>query len=435
MIVDPTTIGAIGIIVMVVLMALRVPIGVSMGVVGFLGFAYMNGWSAALSLLGLVPYSTVSTFTLTVVPLFVLMGYFASMAGLSEELYETANHWFGHFRGGLAMATVVACGGFAAICGSSLATAATMGSIALPEMRRVGYDPKFATGCVAAGGTLGILIPPSVIFLIYGFLTEQSIGKLFLAGIAPGVVLVVLFILTIAVVTWVRPSLGPPVVRTPFLERLAALRRVWGVAALFLLVIGGMYVGVFTATEAAAGGAFGAFAFAVARRKLTWTAFTTALVSTATTTAMIFAILIGAIILGYFMAVTKVPMALAAFFSGLPVSATLVMICIIVTYVILGGLMDSLAMVLLTVPIFFPVIQALGFDPIWFGVMLVILVEVGLITPPVGMNVFVISGMSKDVSIQGVFLGTAPFLVAMGILLTLLMLFPDLALFIPRTMR
>jgi C4-dicarboxylate transporter DctM subunit len=432
---NPTAIGAIGIVVMVVLMAVRVPIGVSMGAVGFLGFAYMNGWSPALSMLGLVPYSTVSSFTLTVVPLFVLMGYFASLAGLSQELYDTANRWFGHFRGGLAMATVVACGGFAAICGSSLATAATMGSIALPEMRRVGYDPKFATGCVAAGGTLGILIPPSVIFLIYGFLTEQSIGKLFLAGIAPGIVLVLLFIFTISVITWIKPSLGPPVVRTPFLERLAALRRVWGVAALFLLVIGGMYVGVFTATEAAAVGAFGAFLFAAARQKLTWRSFVVALVNTATTTAMIFAILIGAILLGYFMAVTKVPMALAAFFSGLPVSATLVMIFIIITYVILGGLMDSLAMVLLTVPIFFPVIQALGFDPIWFGVMLVILVEVGLITPPVGMNVFVISGMSKEVSIQDVFLGTAPFLVAMAILLALLMVFPDLALFIPRTMR
>jgi C4-dicarboxylate transporter DctM subunit len=432
---SPTLLGALGIAVMLFLMTLRVPIGVSMGVVGFFGFASLNGWDAALAMLGLVPYGTAATFTFTVLPLFVLMGHFATMAGLSEELYTTANQWFGHFRGGLAMATVVACGGFAAICGSSLATAATMGAIALPEMRRVGYNPKLATGCVAAGGTLGILIPPSVMFLIYGFLTEQSIGKLFLAGIAPGIVLVGLFVLTIAVVTWINPSLGPPVVRTPLNERLSALRRVWAVVALFLLVIGGMYLGVFTATEAAAVGAFGAFLFAVARRKVTWRSLRAALVATASTTAMILAILVGAIILGYFMAITKVPMALAAFFSGLPVSATLVMICIIVTYVILGGLMDSLAMVLLTVPIFFPVIQALGYDPIWFGVMLVILVEVGLITPPIGMNVFLIAGMSKDVSIQGVFLGTSPFLVAMAVLLVLLMLFPDLALFIPRTMK
>jgi C4-dicarboxylate transporter DctM subunit len=432
---SPTLLGALGIAVMLSLMTLRVPIGVSMGVVGFFGFAYLNGWDAALAMLGLVPYGTAATFTFTVLPLFVLMGHFATMAGLSEELYATANQWFGHFRGGLAMATVVACGGFAAICGSSLATAATMGAIALPEMRRVGYNPKLATGCVAAGGTLGILIPPSVMFLIYGFLTEQSIGKLFLAGIAPGIVLVGLFVLTIAVVTWINPSLGPPVVRTPLNARLSALRRVWAVVALFLLVIGGMYLGVFTATEAAAVGAFGAFLFAVARRKVTWLSLRAALVATASTTAMILAILVGAIILGYFMAITKVPMALAAFFSGLPVSATLVMICIIVTYVILGGLMDSLAMVLLTVPIFFPVIQALGYDPIWFGVMLVILVEVGLITPPIGMNVFLIAGMSKDVSIQGVFLGTSPFLVAMAVLLVLLMLFPDLALFIPRTMK
>jgi len=386
-------------------------------------------------MLGLVPYGNVASFTLTVLPLFVLMGHFATMAGLSQELYDTANRWFGHFRGGLAMATVVACGGFAAISGSSLATAATMGTIALPEMRKVGYNAKLATGCVAAGGTLGILIPPSVMFLIYGFLTEQSIGKLFLAGIAPGIVLVALFVVTIAIVTWVNPVLGPPVVRTPVLERIKALRRVWAVIALFFVVIGGMYLGVFTATEAAAVGAFGAFLFAAARRKVTRQSLTEALVATTTTTAMIFGILIGAIILGYFMAVTKVPMALASFFSSLPVPATWVMIFIIITYVILGGLMDSLAMVLLTVPIFFPVVQALGYDPIWFGVMLVILVEVGLITPPVGMNVFVISGMSKEVSIQGVFLGTAPFLVAMALLLAILMVFPDLALFIPRTMK
>ena len=432
---SPNFVGALGIAAMLLLMALRVPIGVSMGVVGFFGFAYMSGWDAAVTLLGLVPYGTVSNFTFTVLPLFVLMGHFATLAGLSQELYDTANRWLGHFRGGLAMATIVACGGFAAICGSSLATAATMGAIALPEMRKVGYNAKLATGCVAAGGTLGILIPPSVMFLIYGFLTEQSIGKLFLAGIAPGIVLVGLLVVTVAVVTWFDPSLGPPAVRTSYLERLLALRRVWGVIALFLLVIGGMYLGVFTATEAAAVGAFGSFLFAAARGKVTWRSLGEALAATTTTTAMIFAILIGAIILGYFMAVTKVPMALAAFFSSLPVSPTVVMIFIIITYVILGGLMDSLAMVLLTVPIFFPVVQALGYDPIWFGVILVILVEVGLITPPIGMNVFVIAGMSKDVSIQGVFLGTSPFLVAMGLLLVLLMLFPDLALFIPRTMK
>jgi tripartite ATP-independent transporter DctM subunit len=433
--VSPTAIGAAGIVAMLVLIGLRVPIGVAMGLVGFLGFGYLNGWSAALALLGLVPYGTAATFALTVVPLFVMMGHLATMAGLSEELYDTANRWFGHLPGGLAMATVVACGGFAAICGSSLATAATMGGIALPAMRKVGYDPRLATGCVAAGGTLGILIPPSVVFLIYGFLTEQSIGKLFLAGIAPGIVLVTLFVLTIAVVTRLKPSLGPPVVRTPIRERLAALRRIAGVVALFGLVIGGMYVGVFTAAEAAAVGAFGAFVVAAIRRAVTRRSLLAALVATATTTAMIFAILIGAMILGYFMAVTRVPMALASFLAGLPLSPSIVMILIILTYVILGGIMDSLAMVLLTVPIFFPVVQALGYDPVWFGVVLVILVEVGLITPPVGMNVFVISGMSKGVPIPEVFLGTAPFLVAIAVLLGILMLVPDLALLIPRTMR
>src|SRR5262249_28905290 len=288
----PTGVGALGIVVMLVLMAVRVPIGVSMGVVGFFGFAYLNGWGAALALLGLVPYGNVASFTLTVLPLFVLMGHFAAMAGISQELYDTATRWFGLFLGGLAMATVAAGGGSAAICGSSLATAASMGTIALPEMRRVGYNAKLATGCVAAGGTLGILIPPSVMFLIYGFLTEQSIGKLFLAGIAPGIVLVGLFVVTVAVVTWVDPRLGPAVVRTPFLERITALRRVWAVVALFFVVIGGMYLGVFTATEAAAVGAFGAFLFAAARGKVTRRSLTDALVATTTTTAMIFGILI-----------------------------------------------------------------------------------------------------------------------------------------------
>ncbi|HEU5320380.1 MAG TPA: TRAP transporter large permease subunit, partial [Methylomirabilota bacterium] len=282
----PTSLGLLGLGAMLILIFGGVPIGVAMGLVGLVGFAAMSGLDPALAILGLAPYSSVASYTLTVIPLFVLMGQFAAMSGLSRELYETANRWLGHRRGGLAMANVVACGGFAAVSGSSLATSATMAVVALPEMRRHGYDPRLATGSIAAGGTLGILIPPSVMFLIYGILTEQSIGKLFLAGVVPGIVLVLLYVLAIAVVTWRNPALGPAVARVPLPERLVALRRVWPVLALFALVIGGMYVGAFTATEGAAVGAAGAFVLALARGAVTWRLLGRALVETVHTTAV-----------------------------------------------------------------------------------------------------------------------------------------------------
>jgi tripartite ATP-independent transporter DctM subunit len=363
------------------------------------------------------------------------MGQFAGMSGLSRDLYETANRWIGHRRGGLAMANVVACGGFAAVCGSSLATSATMTVVALPEMLRHGYAPRLATGSIAAGGTLGILIPPSVMFLIYGFLTEQSIGKLFLAGIVPGVILVALYALTISLVTWRNPALAPAVPRVPFRERVTALYRVLPMLGLFLLVIGGMYVGVFTATEAAAVGAAGAFLLALARQSLTWRQFVQALVDTVHTSAALFSILIGAIILGYFLAITQLPMTLAATIGGLPLSANAIMALIILLYLILGAFMDELAMVLLTVPIFFPVSQTLGFDPIWFGVIIVVVCEAGMIAPPVGINVFVLASMTKDIPMKDIYLGILPFLWADVVLLILLMAFPDLALFLPRLMK
>jgi tripartite ATP-independent transporter DctM subunit len=357
------------------------------------------------------------------------------MSGLSRDLYETANRWIGHRRGGLAMANVVACGGFAAVCGSSLATSATMTVVALPEMLRHGYDPRLATGSIAAGGTLGILIPPSVMFLIYGFLTEQSIGKLFLAGIVPGVILIILYALTISLVTWRNPALAPAVPRVPLSERVTALYRVWPMLGLFLLVIGGMYVGVFTATEAAAVGAAGAFLLALVRRSLTWRQLVQALVDTVHTSAALFSILVGAVILGYFLAITQLPMTLAATIGGLPLSANAIMALIILLYLILGAFMDELAMVLLTVPIFFPVSQTLGFDPIWFGVIIVVVCEAGMIAPPVGINVFVLASMTKDVPMKDIYLGILPFLWADVVLLILLMAFPDLALFLPRLMK
>jgi len=427
--------GTLGIAVMLLLVFCGTPVGVAMGAVGFAGFAAVAGFDPALAMLGLAPYSSVASYTLTVIPLFVLMGQFAAMSGLSRELYETANRWLGHRPGGLAMATVVACGGFAAVCGSSLATSATMAVAALPEMRRQGYDPRLATGSIAAGGTLGILIPPSVMFLLYGILTEQSIGKLFLAGVVPGIVLVLLYVGAIAVVTWRNPALGPATARVPVRERVVALRGVWPVLGLFVLVIGGMYVGAFTATEAAAIGAAGAFGLALARRALTWRTLLAVLVETVQTTAVIFGIVIGAIILGYFLAVTQLPMAVASSIGALPLPAWATMALMILGYVIMGGFMDELAMVLLTVPIFFPVAQALGFDPIWFGVIIVVVCEAGMIAPPVAINVFVVSGIARDVPMKTIYRGVLPFLWADLALLVLLMLFPDLALFLPRSMK
>jgi tripartite ATP-independent transporter DctM subunit len=433
--VTPTVSGVLGIAVMLLLIFWGTPIGVAMGVVGFVGFALMSGLDPALSLVGLSPYSAVASYTLTVLPLFVLMGQFAAMSGISRDLYATANRWLGHRRGGLAMANVVACGGFAAVSGSSIATSATMAVVALPEMRRHGYASRLATGSIAAGGTLGILIPPSVMFLIYGFLTDQSVGKLFLAGVVPGIMLVALYALAIGIVTWRDPALGPAVARVPVRERVVALYRVWPVLALFALVMGGMYVGAFTATEAAAVGAAGAFALALGRRSVTWSQLGRALVETVHTSASLFAILIGAVLLGYFLAVTQLPTTLAALIGGLPLPPLAIMGLIILLYLVLGAFMDELAMVLLTVPIFFPVSQALGFDPIWFGVIIVVVCEAGMIAPPVGINVFVLAGIAKDVPMREIYRGILPFLWADVVLLVLLMLFPDLALFLPRSMK
>jgi C4-dicarboxylate transporter, DctM subunit len=433
---DTTTIGIIGFLAMLLLMLLGVPIGVAMGIVGFIGFAVVNGWDSALNLVGLAPYSAVANYVLSVVPLFVLMGHLANETGIGRELYAASQTWLRHRRGGLAMATVIACAGFAAISGSSVATAATMTTVALPEMRKFGYDPRLATGSIAAGGTLGILIPPSVIFLIYGYITETSIGKLFLAGVLPGIVLTIMFVLTIAITTLRDPTLAPRTEKKAgFAERARAFRDVWAVAMLFTLVIGGMYGGIFTATEAAGIGAFGTLVLALARRRLTWQVLLRALTSTVETTAIISVILIGAVILGYFLAVTQLPMSLATALTNSGFSPTVIMLLIIAAYLIMGAFMDELAMILLTVPILFPVCVALGYDPIWFGVVIVVVCQAGMIAPPVGLNVFVISGMVKDVPMDQIYRGILPFLSAMIVLLGILMLVPDLALYLPRTMK
>ncbi len=427
-------IGLLGIVILIVLLFSRVHIGVCMGLVGFAGFAWVVGWTPALGILKTVPYSTYSSQELSVIPMFMLMGAFCFAAGLSRDLYNAVYAWVGHFRGGLAMATIGACAAFAAISGSSLATVATIGAVALPEMKRFKYDEGLATGSIAAGGCIGILIPPSVILLIYGIITEQSIGKLFLAGFLPGITEALLYLFVIYLLTRRNPALGPPGPRFTMKEKLTALAKTWEVIALFIMVIGGLYLGLFTPTEAAGAGAAGAFLITIYRRKLTWESFKEALVNTCMTSGMLFIIILGAIIFGYFLSVTRLPAELSAFVSALDVNRYLILLAILVVLLLLGCIMDSMAIVLLTVPIFFPMIQALGFNAIWFGILVTRVTEMGLITPPVGLNVYVMKGMT-DVPLQTIFRGVTPFLLADVVHVGLLIAFPAISLFIPNLMN
>jgi tripartite ATP-independent transporter DctM subunit len=354
---------------------------------------------------------------------------------MSRELYRAAYAFIGHWRGGLAMSTIAACAGFGAICGSSIATAATMARVAMPEMRRFGYRDSFAAGAIAAGGTLGILIPPSIIMVIYGIMTGTSIGALFAAGFLPGLLALALYLLAAGVVTARNPELGPPGERSPWAERLLALRGVWAVLLLFLLVIGGMYGGWFTPTEGAGVGAFGGFLFAWARRTLTWRILWEVLVESALTTAMLFTILIGASIFSSFVNFTTMPGDLQAFVSRFEIEPIMVIIVICVIYVVLGTAMEELSMMLLTVPIFFPLIQGLGYDPVWFGILIVCVIEIGMISPPVGMNVFVLSSVLPDVPTNLIWRGVTPFIFADLIRLAILIAFPVITLFLPQLLK
>jgi tripartite ATP-independent transporter DctM subunit len=431
---DPTLLTVSILVLLFVLLAAGMPIGFAMALSAFVGTLLLIDPQASLALLGQTAYDTAVTYNLSVVPMFVLMGYIAGGAGLSEALYRACNAWLGHRRGGLAMATIGGSGAFAAICGSSLATAATMAQIALPEMRRYNYDDRLATGAVAAGGTIGILIPPSIIMVIYGLLTETSISKLFLAGFVPGLLTVAGFMLAIAVMTRINPRLGPPAAPASTAEKLAALRSVWGPALLFLLVIGGLYVGVFSPTEAASIGAVGAFVLGVINRGFDREALGQALIDTVRTTAMIFTILIGAILFNNFLILASMPTLVSGWIASLPLGPTAILFVIIGMYLILGCLLDSLAMILLTIPIVFPIVSALGYDPVWFGIIVVMVVELGLITPPIGMNVFVIKGIARDVPLETIFRGVTPFIIAQVILILILIAFPQIALWLPSTM-
>jgi C4-dicarboxylate transporter DctM subunit len=430
----PSIIAILILGLMFVLLAGGMPLGFAMGLAGFLGTLLLIDASAAFALLGQTAYETGLVYSLSVIPMFVLMGYIAGEAGLSESLYSACNAWLGHRRGGLALATIGACGAFAAICGSSLATAATMAQIALPEMRKYKYADKLATGSVAAGGTIGILIPPSVVMVIYGLLTETSISALFLAGFVPGILTVFGFMLAISIMVRLDPKLGPPAARTPMPERFRVLGKVWGPAALFLVVIGGLYVGWFSPTEAASVGACGAFVLGLANRKTPRQLLQTSLIDTVKTTAMIFTVLIGAILFNNFLILASVPTLVSDWITGLPLGKIAILLVIVGMYFILGCLLDSLAMILLTIPIVFPIVKALGYDPVWFGIIIVMVVELGLITPPIGMNVFVIKGMAKDVPLETIFRGVTPFIIAQIILIFALIAFPEIALWLPSTM-
>jgi C4-dicarboxylate transporter DctM subunit len=427
-------IGVVGILVMFIFLASGMYIGMAMALIGFLGLYFILGIDPAISILGITPLTEGSSYTLSVIPLFVLMGQFAFLSGISTDIYKTVYAWMGRFRGGLAMATVMACGGFAAVCGSSLATGATMGMVAIPEMNKYKYDPRLSSGCVAAGGTLGILIPPSIGFIIYGILTEESIGKLFIAGFLPGIMLALLFIAAIYIQCRRDPKMGPPGDATTWGEKFKSLKGIWGMMLLFFIVMGGIYFGVFTPTEAAGVGAFGSFLFALLKGKLNKETLIQSLLETGKTTAMIFLIIIGANIFSTFLGLARLPMLLADFIAGLALPKTLILIGIILIYIVLGCVMDCYAIMILTVPIIFPVIEALQFDPIWFGVLMVIVLEVGLITPPVGLNVFVLKSAAPDVPLTVIFRGIIPFLLAALVAIALLIAIPDIALILPSHM-
>jgi C4-dicarboxylate transporter DctM subunit len=469
----------VGLLAMLVLAFLRLPIAFAMGLVGIVGYAYMRDWSwgAAFATAQTKIYETGRNYTLSVVPLFILMGNFVTRAGMSQELYRTAYAFIGHFRGGLAMATIVGCAGFGAICGSSIATAATFAKVAYPSMKKFGYADHLACGSIAAGGTLGILIPPSTIMVIYGIMTETSIGKLFAAGVLPGILATVLLCLAVQYVTWRDPAAGPRGERQSWKDRFATLegfgwfaavgvavivavqlgwlpsddaavlaafavfglsliyKGVTSVVALFVLVMGGIYGGVFTAVEGAGVGAFGAMVFALARRTLSWRALYAALVESARTTSMLFMILIGALMFAEFVNITSMPDDLRNFVSRFQVSPVAVVAAIMIIYVLLGTAMEELSMILLTVPVFFPLVVHLGVDPIWFGILIVVVVEIGLISPPVGMNLFVLNTLLPQVPTRVIFRGVLPFMAIDCVRLAILVAFPIISLYLPSLMK
>jgi len=432
---SPTTVGILGLAALFVLIFSRMPVGFVMALVGLAGFGYLVSFGAAVNMLAKDLFDVFGSYNLTVMPLFILMGQIAFHAGISSRLFNVAYRFMGHWPGGMAIATIGACAGFSAICGSTNATAATMAAVTLPEMKKYGYHDKLATGVVAAGGSLGILVPPSVIFIIYGVMTEQSIGKLFMAGILPGVLLTGLFILTVVIWSRLQPDLAPRGERATFREKIASLSGLVETLILFLMVMGGLFFGIFTPTEAGAVGAFGTLLIALVRRNLSRAGFVQALFETTRISCMILVIVAGATIFGHFLAITRIPFDIAAWVTGFDLPPYAIMGLIILVYLVGGCFIDALALIMLTVPIFYPVVTTLGYDPVWFGVVIVMVTQIGVLTPPVGVNVYVVSSVADGVPLETIFKGVLPLLAALLVATLLLIPFPQMALFLPGLMR
>lgn len=430
---EAITVGIIGIMVLLlVLFLLGMPVGFAMAVIGFCGFSYVVSLKAALNMVGTDVWLTFSKYGLTVIPLFVFMGYLAFNAGIAERLYDAAYKWVGHWPGGLAMATIGADEFFAAICGSNSATAATMGAVALPQMTKYDYDTRLSSGTVVTGGTLGTIMPPSVVLIVIGLQTEQSIAKLFLGGIIPAILLGLLFLLSIFVICRVNPKYGPPGPRTGFKEKIRSLSGIIEAVTIFALVIGGLYFGVFTPTEAGAVGVLFTVIIAGASRRLSWQGMVSSVKDTMKISCMVFVLVTGAIIFGRFLAVTRIPFMVAEFAAGLPVSRYVILACVLSIYLLGGCVMDSLGFLVLTIPIFFPLGEAFGFDPVWYSIILTMVTTMGAITPPVGVNIYVVKGLAPDIALGRIFKSASFFLLACIICITLLILFPEIVLVIPK---
>ena len=430
---SPEVVGLLGLCILIVLIFLRMNIAFAMAAVGFFGFACIGGFESALGILGTTVYSTVASYSITVIPLFIFMGSVISNSGMGDTLYRGAHKWFGHLKGGLAVSTIAACAIFAALCGSSLAETVTIGKIALPEMRKYKYRDALACGCVACAGGLAILIPPSIGFLMYGILTEQSIGILFIAGIVPGIILSALLVVTVFVITGLDPAAGPAGSKASWLERIAVVKIIGPVLALLVLVLGGIYAGIFTPTEAGAVGAFGAIVITFVTGYLDRRKLTESIVEAGTTTAMILSLMVGAFIFMKFMTISRLTIFIPNYIQGLGFSPYATLALIILFYIVLGMFFDIISGMVLTIPIIYPIITTLGFDPIWFGVILVVIMEMGLVTPPIGMNIFLLSTVT-DVPLPTIFRGTIPFVLAMAVFIVILIIFPKLALFLPFSM-
>lgn len=432
---DPVVVGLVGIGVLFLLFLLRMPISFSMAFVGWAGYCYLTDWSAGSKLLARDFFETFTSYNLSVITTFVLMGTYAFASGVSQRLYKASYDIFGQLRGGLAVTTVAASAGFAAICGSTAASAATIGKIAYPEMKRYNYNDVFATGCIATSGTLGILIPPSTIFIVYGILTEQSIGKLFIAGILPGLVMAALFCLIVFVLCHLKPDWGPAGPPTTLVQKVKALGAVWEAVTLFLVAIGGLFAGWFTPSQAGSIGAVGALAMGLFRRSLSWRSFWEATVDGVETASMILFLIAGATVFGHFLAITRIPFILAEWVKGLEVSPTVILVIVTLIYLVAGCFIDAMALVVLTVPIFYPIVIDLGFDPIWFGVLIVLVSQVGVVSPPVGVNAYVVKGIAPHVPLEQIFKGAVIF--ALGTIVTILLvfMFPQLATWLPHYVK